>query len=112
MIDLKRGLKDEMDRRLYWVLTTVNLSLKAAALHPAYGRLHFISPELKQKVWASLEKECELFYQPVVPDERPLMISICTATLQLYRKTIEKEMIDPEVGFRNRASMYLEARSC
>lgn len=39
-----------VEDRLGWILKENNLALQAAALHPAYGKLDFLDPELRQEV--------------------------------------------------------------
>jgi len=58
---LKKTLNSQLQSYLGKILTTVNLALKAAALHPHYGHLEFISEDVRNEVWTFLEIELQNF---------------------------------------------------
>lgn len=52
----KSELASKIRRRLGHILTTVNMALCAAALHPEYGHLGFVDVQVKRDVRAELEE--------------------------------------------------------
>jgi hypothetical protein len=50
----KEQLLDQVNRRLGYILATPNLALAAAALHPAYGHLRFVSSAVRDEMWREL----------------------------------------------------------
>ena len=47
---------EALSNRLGFILTSPNLALCAAALHPKYTHLNFITEQLRDKVWKQLEE--------------------------------------------------------
>lgn len=58
---LKRNFNKRMDERLGYILKKPNLALAAAALHPAFGHLSFVSPQTRDAVWRDLATWCTEF---------------------------------------------------
>ena len=48
---------EALNKRLGFVFNEVNLALLAAAMHPSYGHLSFISEELRDQVWQELGRQ-------------------------------------------------------
>lgn len=89
VVELKVALSNAMKFRFGWIFENVNLSLKAAALHPLHGHLPFLSSEMKSKVWESLEKECSLYYTDIPSHQWEHYHSMCKSSLKLVRTEFE-----------------------
>lgn len=54
--NLKMRLRNAWDRRLGFLVARPNLALAAAAMHPAYGHLRFISDQVREKLARRIAK--------------------------------------------------------
>ena len=59
----RRILYQTLDQRLGFLLKQLNMALAAAALHPAFSRLIFISEDLREGVWDDLLRCCKEYGQ-------------------------------------------------
>src|SRR5256885_2993236 len=59
-MDFRAALKTAFDRRLSFILTSVNLYLISAALHPVAGTLQCISKDLRTEVCIHSDVRCQL----------------------------------------------------
>ena len=59
----RRILFQSLDQRLGFLLKQPNMALAAAALHPAFSRLTFISEDLREEVWDDLFRCCKEYGQ-------------------------------------------------
>jgi len=55
-------------RRFSPIFSQVNESLLAAALHPCYGHLEFISPSLQDQVWRKIKEWGAILYEEIHPE--------------------------------------------
>lgn len=85
----KSALFGSIELRFGWIFTTINLSLKAAALHPFHGHLSFLSSSIQNSVWQALETECDLFYDNIPPSQKAHFHSICKSSLSIVRSEFQ-----------------------
>ena len=57
----RKKLHGALNDRLGFLLKRVNMALAASALHPAFARLLFVSPRLRNRIWRDLLKCCKEF---------------------------------------------------
>jgi hypothetical protein len=89
--EFKQAMRFAFEKQFQWISECVNLSLKAAALHPLHGHLSFLNTELKAKVWQSLEKECTIYYSNIPSHQKELYLAMCKASLALIRGEFENQ---------------------
>ena len=66
---LRQLLYTSLNRRLGFLLTTPNMALATAALHPAFARLTFVSEQLRNEVWEQLLRCCREFGELNEPEQ-------------------------------------------
>ena len=95
---VKRDILQAWEKRLGFVVTTVNLSLCAAALHPAYGHLEFIDDTLREKLFDEMTAWVldwsHLGSNATRPQQQQSSSSSPTIVVSRRRKTTVRETID------------------
>ena len=84
--ELKKQLADELQNRLGWVLTTVNVATKAAVLHPSHKYSNFLDKKLKEEIWNSLKTEV---LSAVEWKDDEAVANLISAEVALVRKRLE-----------------------
>jgi zinc finger BED domain-containing protein 1 (E3 SUMO-protein ligase ZBED1) len=96
--ELKAALLMALDNRFSKLFTESSLALKAAAIHPLYGSLPWVSEEVKDAVWEGLLEEALLFHQPpqnpsvLRPIIPPEMVKISLQGLRAFFTQNEKKL--------------------
>ena len=69
LVDTFRSvLLENLRRRFSYIFDTVNEALLAAALHPSYGHLDFLSSEQRDSVWGKVKEWASELYSEAQPE--------------------------------------------
>lgn len=90
ILTLRSRIALEVRTRFGNLLQNVNSSLLAAAVHPVYGNLSFISPALQNEVWKKVKAWCDELYSTDETNPRQvLLLQQRHLILDFLRKTFE-----------------------
>lgn len=109
----RKILNDALEKRLGYLLTTPNVCLLAAAVHPKHRvnrHLNFVTEELREKIWLDIAEEACIYNPPSDdPTVQALWRSSTTSQVQAFRRhlsTSVPEDADPLIFFPQKCGQF------